>query len=293
MKTERSLCPALAEVGGLMIVAAVAFGQGGAVPAFEVVSVRPAAPQRFEVMLPRGGPGTPDPENVAYTNVSLMLVMTYAYGLGRDRLIGPSWLDSERYDINAKVPPGTSVQQFKMMLQALMAERFGLRVHREARESPVYNLVLAKEGPKLREAPEGLKPLGGAPLGGLSLDRDGFPQLPLGTAGLVGAPEAGWARLTARGQPISALVQVLSTRLGQPVVDKTGLTGQYDFNLEFSTEGLTPLFPGRPPAPAGADSEGGPSLFGAVQKLGLRLERGRAPLEMLIIDHLDRVPTEN
>ena len=142
--------------GGLAVLTAcAAFAQStGNPPSFEVASVKPAAPMtdgRIRVMT-RGGPGTPDPGQITYSNVSIKNVMTTAYNVKGYQISGPDWLDSLRFDITAKVPPGTTKEQFQLMLQNLLAERFKLTLHHQSKDLPIYALVVAKGGPKLKES---------------------------------------------------------------------------------------------------------------------------------------------
>src|SRR5262245_6496527 len=124
----------------------------GASPSFEVASVKPAAPQQagmFRIGM-RGGPGTPDPGQLTYNNVALRNVIMNAYDVRTYQINGPKWIDSERFDIVAKIPPGTSKEDFRLMLQNLLAERFGLKLHKETKDLPSYALVVGKNGPKLK-----------------------------------------------------------------------------------------------------------------------------------------------
>ena len=147
------------------LLASLAFAQS---PAFEVASVKPAGPDsassRIPAMLPpdvqermrmSGGPGTKDPGRVNYSGVTLNMLLKRAYDIGPEQISGPAWLDSERYDIMATVAPGTTLEQFRLMLQSLLAERFELRQHRETKTLAVYLLTVAKNGPKLRRPRDG------------------------------------------------------------------------------------------------------------------------------------------
>jgi hypothetical protein len=159
---------------------------------FEVASVKPAAPitgNRIMVMM-RGGPGTPDPGQITYTNVSLQNVLINAYGVKGFQISGPGWLDSERYDIVAKVPRGATKEQFMGMLQNLLAERFKLTLHREKKDLPMYALVVGKNGPKLKESVDGPAPKEGGPVDGpattmgrVTMGKDGFPAMPPASGG--------------------------------------------------------------------------------------------------------------
>jgi uncharacterized protein (TIGR03435 family) len=244
-----------------------------------------------------GGPGTPDPERVTYRNVWLRIILTQAYGVKPGEISGPSWLDSERYDITAKVPAGASKQQLQLMLQNLLAERFKLKLHRETRMVPVYELVVGKNGPKLTltkgNAPTPTQP---PPNKTIAADKEGFPILPAG----VGSFQ--WVRnghvfITAKGQSLSLVTNALEQQgldvdaaglATSRVVDKTGLTGKYDFHFDFARR--------QEEAGAKFDSQvdRGPSVFSAVQdQLGLKLELKKGPIEFLVIDQVDKVPIGN
>src|SRR5947207_312669 len=122
-----------------------AFGQAS--PSFEVASVKPAEAPSTPGMLRvgmRGGPGTPDPGQITYSNVSLKNVIMNAYNVKGYQITGPKWLDSERFDIVAKVPKGATKEEFRLMLQNLLAERFKLSLHHESKELPIYGLVVGK-----------------------------------------------------------------------------------------------------------------------------------------------------
>ena len=291
-------------------------------PAFEVASVKPAAPMtgNFIRVGMRGGPGSSDPGQITYTNVTVKDVLTQAYGVKFFQISGPGWLDSERYDIVAKLPRGATKAEFMVMLQNLLAERFKLTLHREKKDLPMYALVVGKNGPKLKEsvdepapkegdAPKGGDPVGDDPFAGkITKGKDGFPVLPawLAARGATAMIMNGGARMMANGQSMARLAEMLSSRLNLPVVDMTGLTGKYDYTLYFAPEGLggmmlpgglpPPPGEGGPEAPmAGApDGQSSPNLFTALQEqLGLKLEQRKGPVELLVIDHLEKVPIEN
>jgi uncharacterized protein (TIGR03435 family) len=246
----------------ILLACSAALGLAADGPQFEVASVKPAAPPSpgaGTFMGSRGGPGTPDPAQVTYTNFTLKDLLVNAYHVANYQISGLGWLDTERYDVAAKIPPDTTWEQFALMLQSLLAERFKVTLHHEMKDLPLYELVVAKNGPKLKPWVE---------------DPNGPAQS--STAMTV---RKGRYRMVASKQSVEKLVGWLAIQLGHPVVDKTGLTGEYDYTLEYS------------PNPADPDA---PSLPTAVQEqLGLRLEQKKAPLDLLIIDRADRVPTEN
>jgi len=264
---------------------------------------------------PSGGPGTDDPERLRLPNFSLMDLLTRAYDVKNYQVTGPSWLESERYDITAKLPSGTTKEQANIMLQNLLAERFHLKLHHDTKEFSGYELVVGKNGSKLKptspadaavdQAASPASFANGPP----KPDGNGF--IPLDRPGMVimmrMSPKGAAAHLTARAQPLARLLDTLGNQLKRPVVDKTGLTGKYDFTLEFAPEnsGMTMRSDGPPPPPPpGGASPAGPSnesqddlepnLTTAVQQqLGLRLDAKKIQLDVLIIDVADKVPTEN
>src|ERR1035437_703025 len=310
-----------------------AFGQGAAEsPTFEVASVKPAEPQPMGMMsiMMRGGPGSPDPGQITYSGVSLKNVLMSAYAVKGYQINGPKWLDSERFDIVAKIPKGATKEQFQLMLQNLLAERFKLTLHHETKELPVYALVVGKGGPKMKESVEDdATAPGAAGTGGPSAaappppppppgsdgagpirlkgGAEGMPQLPANTGknNMMMMMTNGRMRLVASHRPVAALTEMLANQLGRPVVDATELKANYDFNLDFAPEGMSgPMGIMPPPPPDGgpggggpmvsASDPGGPSIFTALQEqLGLKLEQRKAPVDLLVIDRLEKVPTEN
>jgi uncharacterized protein (TIGR03435 family) len=250
-------------------------------------------------------------------------VLINAYDVNEYQISGPNWLDGERFDIVAKIPQGATKEQFRLMLRNLLAERFKLALHHETKDLPMYALVVGKGGPKLKEAVEedAAAPQGAAeppppPPGRdegpvrLKTDADGMPQLPsaMGRNGVIMMTMYGSGglrtRMVCKGQPVSALLATLSSQLGRPVVDATGLKAKYDITLDYAPDGLhgtTIIMP--PPhdgAPGGgapmasAPDMGGPTIFTALQEqLGLKLEQRKGPVDLLVIDRLEKVPTEN
>jgi uncharacterized protein (TIGR03435 family) len=232
--------------------------------------------------------GTLVGEEFHCASIPLKPLLLIAYGLRNDQLEGPSWLESERYSIVAKAPAGAGSQQLPAMLQNLLVERFGLVVHRESREMSIYELVVAKGGLKMKEAEA---PAEAGASTEFTHNKDGLPEYPPGVPGLFatsgGTPPDRFSWVSARMQPIGNLLNMLQYQIGCPVVDKTGLTGLYDFNLRYaggSAAASSDL--------AASDPE--PTLFEAFEKqLGLRLEAKKGPVEVLVVDKVNRTPTEN
>jgi uncharacterized protein (TIGR03435 family) len=262
-----------------------AFGQG----AFEAASIKVSDPALGDRMIPvRGGPGSADPDRVAYTNISLRSMLYYAYGFAGREIVGPSWLGSGKFDITATAPPGTTKEQFTLMLRNLLAERFHLVVHREAKEEQGFDLVVAKSGPKLKNASDADVEAAGKPPAGppfeAAMDSKGYPQLarPGMIYPSVSGSDGHAIHLIARAQKLADLARILGGQMGHPIVDKTGLTGLYDFTLEFAMGTLDV---------ANAYAREIPDAL--EQQLGLKLEPAKISTEVLVVDSADKVPTEN
>lgn len=249
-------------------------------PAFEVASIKPSGRGRLidvlGVVIPlgmRGGPGTDDPAQISFANASLKTLVAAAYGVKRYQVSGPDWLDVAGFNILAKVSPGASKEQVQRMLQNLLAERFKLTLHMEKRELPVYTLVVAKSGLRMKVS---------------QADPD--------DGGIWGARD-GHARWVSPHTTFKDLAEFLSPRLDRPVIDKTGITEKYDIALTWEAENLDTRLRaargGTMPSAGELADEPAPTIFGAVQQLGLKLERSTAPTDMPVIDHAEKTPTEN
>ena len=223
-----------------------------------------------------GGPGTSDPGRFWCNATNLRELVLSAYHLKPYQLTLPTWTGLTYYDIAARIPAGSTAEQFRFMQQNLLAERFKMTVHFEKKEVPVYELKVGKDGPKCKQTV----------LDAPSEDRD-----------LIGEylEEGGRVRHKVK-QTMEELAAYLTIRLRQPVFDATGLTATYDIVLNFVQE---PSGRGAAAYPDGgvvaaSDPPGGPGLIGAVQsQLGLKLEAKKGTIEVLVIDHAEKVPTEN
>jgi uncharacterized protein (TIGR03435 family) len=236
-------------------------------PTFEVATIKPNArtdgPWRLQ----------PTPDGYTGTDISLLKLVGEAYGIYDVKLItgGPPWIDLDKFDLEAKfdateIPDAKNLtyRQRADMLQALLAERFGLKVHRETKEFPVYNLVIAKGGPKLEETkPEDVTR-------GVS-----------GVSCLFRRGRRGYVQV--QGCMPKDLEGLLRFATGRTVIDKTGITTRSDFELRWTPDDT----------PADAPEASGQSIFTAVQEqLGLKLVPATAPLNILVIDSAAR-PSEN
>jgi uncharacterized protein (TIGR03435 family) len=247
--------------------------------AFDVVSVRQSKPDskvRVRTL----------PDGYSATNLPLKAIISNAYGIRQDLISGaPGWTESTTYDIEAKedAPVAAALQklpsdqrsaQIGLMLQAVLADRFHLKAARVDKELPIYALVIAKGGFRLKDADPNNPYVGGLK------GPDGIPK-----AGIMMTMQG---QLIGQGVPISRLATNLSYQLGRSVVDKTGLTGNYDFTLKWT--------PDQAPAVSSAGTEANssePSMFTALEEqLGLKLESTKGPVETLVIEHLER-PSEN
>jgi uncharacterized protein (TIGR03435 family) len=266
-------------------------------PTFEVASIKPAPPPDPQGMRVRmtGGPGTKEPGRWGCENMPLRDIILFAYDIQPYQLSGPSWIDSERFEIAAKMPEGTTRPELRQMAQNLLAERFRLKAHRDRKEAAAYELVAAKGGPKLTAAaPRDLN----APMpkldGPLRRGADGFPEFPKGVPMMVSSGGR-WKR-QAVNESMQSLAEMLGRQVGRPVIDATGLPGKYDFVLNWAAPSAErgarlPAGDGAGNAPA---EDLGPSLMTALQEqLGLKLEPKKATIEVLAIDHVEKTPTEN
>jgi len=267
-------------------------------PVYEVASIKANKSDNglFRMMFEQDG--------FSATSVTLRMLISTAYEVNDNQIFGvPNRLNSEKYDIEAKMDSSVTdgLQKIsedqrrvekRRMLQALLADRFKLMLHRESKQLGMYALVIAKNGPKLQEAKPG----------------DAYPQgmkddgRPLG-AGVfrLGRYAGGRGELVGQGLPMATLVRLLSEKiLNRGVLDNTGLTGSYDFTLQWTIadESQGPMFKGAEDDQQGTGSttpleSSGPSFFAAIQEqLGLKLESQKGPGQVLVIDHVEK-PSEN
>jgi uncharacterized protein (TIGR03435 family) len=299
----------LRATANLLIWAVATFAQTPAPPpSFEVASVKPADPantNKYALMFGVGTCSRRDPGQLTCTNSSLLALILTANNLTpyqSDQVVGPPWLDHDKYDVVAKVPPRSTKEQVNAMILNLLAERFGLALHRETRDLPVYELTVAKGGTKMREAEKPAQATQSVPaptpLDKLPQDKDGLPVLPPGVPRVAVAGNSG---VSARTQSIAGLVRLLQSKLDRPVVDKTGLTGTYDFTLAWAPQttpgGFDSTAAPEPPFGQGvpaAPSPSIPDLLASVEsQLGLKLAPVKRPVSVFVIDHANRTPSEN
>ena len=259
--------PQIALASLLFLTATGGYGQT-APPAFDVASVKPSASEQqpagnrggFAGLI-GGGPArrgtfSTSPGSLTVRNATLSGCIQWAYGVQEYQIAGPNWLTADRFDIMAKAEGAANEDQLKLMLETLLAERFKLAFHKQQKELQAYALVVAKNGPKLRES-----------------TTEGPGNIRRGRMGV-----------TVEGATLDQLADALSQVLQIPVFDATGLKGRYDATVD-----IAPYIP--------YDGSGPTDIVGiaivALQDLlGLKLEARKGPLEMLVIDHVERVPIE-
>jgi uncharacterized protein (TIGR03435 family) len=303
-------------LGGLVLAQ-----QDAASPTFEVASVKvaePMAPMAGGIgarAIRMGGCGKPDPAQVHCTSTTFKMLLMRAYNVKSYQIEGPAWINSETYDVMAKVPDGVSADKVPAMLQALLAERFAAKIHKETRSLPAYELTIAKGGPKL-QAVEADKlpslPEPGSPMPMPPPPRgpaNGVPalsSLPVGAVMMM--MNINGSRILRGNMTIAQFADHLTNSLARPVFDNTGLKGTYAIEVSYmgdEIDGVSKMMPAAPPPglePGGrADSPRQPdsntpiaTIFQAIQEtLGLKLEPKKAPVDMIVVDSANKVPTEN
>jgi uncharacterized protein (TIGR03435 family) len=261
---------------------------------FEVASIKPSPP------ITAGGPVAGVHVDGALVTLRMLSLQDYiisAYNIKKHQIVGPEWLATARFDIQAKVPAGIApedlVEKRREMLQMLLEERFRLKFHRETREMPVYALVVTKSGAKLTESP--VDPDATAP--GKAVDVTVNAGRGGTTVNLPGGASItyGFLVLEAKKVKIPQLVDNLARFVDRPVIDDTGLKGAYDFKLDFSLEELKSLMrtSGSDPSVLASVPEQGTSIMTSLQSLGLKLEARKSPMEVLVVDRMEKNPTEN
>lgn len=224
-----------------------------------------------------GGPGTAEPGQITWTG-PLRSLMVVAYGLRNYQVSGPAWLSTEQFTIVAKAPADSSPERIQEMWQSLLANRFHVKLHFAMEDVPVYELTIDRNGAKLKESPPDRPASADPPR--YSPGPDGCPVSQDGRRGYSTAMLAGRYRICAARMTIPNLLAALAGSVDLPIVDRTGLTGKYDFKLEFQMPGST--------------EEDFPTVRAALPlQLGLRLDPKKAPARMLIVDSAEKIPTEN
>jgi len=227
---------------------------------FEVASVKPASECTYDRMF---GPGQ------VVLNVPLSPILITAFKVSKDQIIGPSWLESDCFEIVAKLPEGSTPDQIPAMLLDLLKERFKMSTHKESRPSTIYALVVDKGGPKIKAAAENSTFMGKAPRNAIAVGRGGGSIKGIMT--------------------MEMLAKALSNQGYGPIMDATGLKGEYEISLSWAADrGMAQT----PPSDA-ASTPRADLLTALRESLGLKLEPRKGATDVLVIDHIERVPTEN
>jgi uncharacterized protein (TIGR03435 family) len=301
----------------LLLAAGCVVGQtAGQTPAFEVASVKPSEPLT-PAMVASGKLHVGmkiDAKRVDIGNMSLMQLICKAYDVKPFQVSGPSWLQSlglagQRFDIVANIPEGATKEQVPQMLQGLLAERFKLAIHRESKEQAVYAMVVGKGELKIKpSAPPPAASDGTAPSG--SVTGSNSVSITQGKGGatvsdgtgksqkMTPSPDGKSMRLEITGATLAELAEGLSPMTDHPVVDMTGLPGKYDMTLDISMQELMNVARAAgaavPPPPTGdAASDPGNTVAMAVQAIGLKLDPRKVPTAFIVVDHIEKMPTEN
>ncbi len=239
---------------------------GTPVPAFEVVSVKPLG----STALTSGGSRTLRGLRVVGTSLicdlPLRAIIASAYSLKYGiQVVAPGWLDSELYTIEARLPEGTDRKTAMLMLQTTLAERFAFQCHREQREFPGYALTVGKGGFRLHEVPKADR----------TSSKMSASASPLGTT----------KRFTAQAMRFQQFSEWLMGGAGGPVLDLTGIQGAYDFDITWTQDRRDEI---------GGGQQADPALLAAVEsQLGLKFEKRKIPLDVLVVDHVEKTPTPN
>ena len=281
---------------------------------FEVASIKPASEEQFMAAIRAGQrPRTGiivDKGRAEFSYQPLIALIEFAWSVPASQLTGPEMLKTERFDILAKLPAGATDEQAPQMMQALLAERFGLRVHREKKEVQIYALVVGKNGlnPK-KMKPATTEEIAPEPMPGDLLQTTPFGKMTRrevpgkgmiafmpGIGTLKVSPTGGGSaqRIEMSNLTTVRFAQLLSSDGDRPVIDKTNLKGSYGASFDMSPDAP-------PPPPPGAGDGGAPMpaaprpnpMIQAVEQMGLKLEPQKDQVEMLVVDHIEKTPTDN
>lgn len=232
-------------------------------PAFEEVSIKESREAGFSAAKSDAG-------FVSFRGAALKGLILRAFHIALYQCEGPSWLDTASYDVSAKLPDGSSPAQIPAMLENMLVERFALKSHWETIAKQGYVLLIGKNGPKLKKS---------------EVPQDTRTRFSVSPAGYVGLTHA----------TLPEFARALTMYLGQPVTDMTNLAGNFDISLDFdpsSLSGFAAMLPSEGGAPSESDLKK-PSIFTAIEGLGLKLESRKVSFKRLVVDHIERVPTIN
>jgi uncharacterized protein (TIGR03435 family) len=285
----------LLAVTAFVVLSTSAFSQTR--PEFEVASIRPSNPQGAQINVGMHVDGA----QVRFTLFNLITFVGYAYEIPPYQVEGPDWIGSAFYDIAAKMPEGTSPTQVRAMLRTLLSDRFGLKVHRETREVPVYALELAKGGLKMKELP---------PDPDLDPEHQGEENMSISiqaTGGVYNLGNGAYFSVDDKGfegkkLSMRYLSRAIRPFLDRPVLDMTNLKGAYDFVLNVTPEDRIAMMIRSainagvtlpPQALKALDNASGDSFTAALDRLGLVLMPRKGPVEVVVVDSVQKTPSDN
>lgn len=239
----------------IVLTSVAAFAQTAPAPAFEVAAIKPGQPGRESVEVVPGG--------VTMRNTRLRACIRWAYAVQDFQIAGPAWLNDQWFDISAKAAGPAPESELRLMMRNLLEQRFHLETHRQVKEVPALILTVEKGGHKMQQ-----------------VEKEGSPSFKTGKMSLTG-----------QGATLAQLTAFLSGELHSPVIDETGLTGRFNYALDinsFITQEMLKSGGDGPPVEA-------PSIISQAirAQLGLRVDAKKAPVDMVIVDRIDKAPTEN
>jgi uncharacterized protein (TIGR03435 family) len=244
---------------------------------FDVAAVKPHDPADPRIMMVAEPNG-----RFTARNVPLRMLIRTAYGVQDEQIVGgPDWLDSATFDVLATSPDGVPLTALPSELQALLADRFKLRIHRDTRELAVYLLVPARSGSAT--GPQLTRHVCDREVTTRAVDGNQLPWSPCANI------SNGAGRLSVKGAPIAAMLPFITPAVNRVVIDRTGLTGVFDLELRWAPEPVPARGAASAPATTPGPEDARPSIFTAVQEqLGLKLESGRAPIDVIVVDAAER-----
>lgn len=273
----------------LLIFAAALYAQTVAVPRFEVASIKlMPSPHERAYARPVG-----QARNAArfqtYSNLRGLIGQAYRLEAYQN-LVGPDWMEDEWFEVNAKLPESSNPDQIPVMLQTLLADRFRLAVRWESKIDPVYLLTVRQNGPRLKDADPD------ASVAQLTNRRDGRTVMMtarFSDGWLVYSRIKGMATLESNHITMRLLASILRSGVGLPAIDRTGLNGAYEISMPVPASMVRPAVPRPDGSSQEASDPAGVDIFQSVEMVGLHLEKGKAPINHLVVEHLEKVPAEN
>jgi uncharacterized protein (TIGR03435 family) len=267
--------------------AALAQSPAATGPSFEVASIKPAPAPTMAMATSGQLRQRIDDGMVDLPNISLMNLISMAYETNQDYITGPGWLESQNFSVTAKLPAGSSKSQVPAMLQRMLADRFKLEAHHSEKVQPVYLLTLGKQGRKFKESADtrtDAKKSEGRP--GAVLARS-ITMAELAQSLTMRAKRGAMMQAAGAGRDDS------QRDIDLPVVDQTGLSGTYDIDLVWDSPMAGRGGRGGALAPSNPQAAPAADIFKALEAVGLKLEQAKRAFDILVVDHVEKVPTEN